>query len=60
MKGEIMLWSVSKITDLKSLLKWAPTGKGAFEISSWSCPSFILGSFCFSFDKFELLNLGVL
>ena len=34
MKGEIFLWSVSKITDLKSLLKSALTGKDAFDISS--------------------------
>ena len=60
MKGEIFLWSVSKIIDLKSLLKSALTGKDVFDISSWSCPSFILSSFCFSFDKFELLILGIL
>ena len=45
MKGEIFLWSVLKI-DLKSLLKSALTGKNAFDVSSWSCPSFISSSFC--------------
>ena len=54
-KGEIFLWSVSKINDLKSLLRSALTRKDAFDISSWSCLSFILSSCCFSFDKFELL-----
>ena len=44
LKGEIFLWSVWEITDLKSLLKSALTGKDAFDISSWSCPSFILSS----------------
>ena len=34
MKGESFLWSVSKIIDLKSLLKSALTGKDAFDISS--------------------------
>ena len=34
MKGEIVFWSVSKIIDLKSLLKSALTGKDAFDISS--------------------------
>ena len=34
MKGEIFLWSVSKIIDLKSLLKSALTGKDAFDIFS--------------------------
>ena len=34
MKGEIAFWSVSKIIDLKSLLKSALTGKDAFDISS--------------------------
>ena len=33
MKGEIFLWSVSKIIDLKSLLKPALSGKDAFDIS---------------------------
>ena len=33
MKGKIFLWSVSKIIDLKSLLKSALTGKDAFDIS---------------------------
>ena len=60
MKGGIFLWSVSKIVDLKLLLKLALTGKDIFNISSWSCPCFILRSFCFSFDLFELLILGVL
>ena len=60
MKGEIILWSVSKIIDLKSLLKLGLTGKNAFDISSWSCPSCTLSSFGFSLDKFELLILGVL
>ena len=60
MKGEIFLWAVTKISDLKSLLKSALTVKNAFDISSWSCPSFILSYFCFSFDKFELLILGAL
>ena len=59
-KGEIFLCSVSKIINLKSLLKSALTGKNAFDISLWSCQSFILSSFCFSFDTFELLMLGVL
>ena len=39
MKGERFLWSVSKINDLKSLLKSALTGK---DTSSWSFPSFVL------------------
>ena len=43
-----------------SLLKSALTGKDAFHISSWSCPSFILSPSSFSFDKFELLILGIL
>ena len=60
MKGAIFLWSVSKIVDLKTLLKSALTGKNAFDFSSWNCPSFILSSFCFSFDKFQLLIFGVL
>ena len=41
MKGEILIWSVSKIIDLKSLLKSAlksaqinKTGKDTFDISS--------------------------
>ena len=34
MKGEIVFSSVSKIIDLKSLLKSALTGKDAFDISS--------------------------
>ena len=59
MKGEIFLWSVSKIIDLKSLLKSALTGKDAFDIFSWSYPSFIL-ILCFPFDKFELFILSVL
>ena len=33
MKGEIFIWPVSKIIDLKSLLKSAVTGKDAFDIS---------------------------
>ena len=51
MKGEIFLWSVSKIIDLKSLLKSPLSGKGAFDISSSNCPSLILSSFCFSFES---------
>ena len=42
--SEIFLSSVPKITDLKSLLKSALTGKDAFDISLQSCPSFILSS----------------
>ena len=34
MKGEIFLWSVSKIINLKSLLKSALTGKNDIDISS--------------------------
>ena len=34
MKGEIFIWSVSKIINLKSLLKSALTDKDAFDISS--------------------------
>ena len=33
MKGEIFLWSVSKIIDLKSFPKSALTDKDAFDIS---------------------------
>ena len=60
MMGEIFLWSVSKIIDLKSWIKSALNGKDAFDIFSWSCLTFILSSFCFSFDKFVLLILGIL
>ena len=60
MKGEIFLWSVSKIIDLKSLLKSALTGKEAFDISLRSYASFVLSSFCFSFQKFKLLILDTL
>ena len=33
MKGDIFLWSVSEIIDLKALLKSAQTGKDAVDIS---------------------------
>ena len=55
MKGEIFLWSVSKIIALKSLLKSALTDKDAFDIYFWSSPNFILSSFL-SFDKFEFFR----
>ena len=42
MKGENFLWSVSKMIEMKSLLKSELIGKDAFDISSWSGPSFIL------------------
>ena len=42
------------------ILAWNAYAKDDFDISSWSCPSFIFKFFVFPFDKFELLLLGVL
>ena len=55
MKGEIFLWSVSKKVYLNSLLKSTLTGKHDFDISSRSCPSFIL-SFLFFIRYLWIVN----
>ena len=59
MKSEIFLWAVSKIIDVKSLLKSALTGKDALMFLL----EVVLTSFqvlCRSFHKFELYALVVL